>query len=359
MRKLSGCLVLALAATSVFANDPVPNDSFDYFFENQKILRDKAKSERQQFLFPKGERFTSDKEAKDAIISLRWFAVAGDPNAQATLGDLFGKGLYEPHNIKSAVYWWNLAAENGNLYAQYMMGLNYQLGWTGSPDANRANQYFSYAHGNDDSPRARRQVAQFFGDRENAMYNADVSYRWYESAAESGDIPSQLTLGDFYTNGENHNKNTLMALKWYGRAAAQKDPYAEYSLGVLYMQGDKVIHPDYNQGIEWIEKSACQNFAAAQSLLGRFYYTGLGVPQNNALAYSWWTLANREKNPDLEQDLAQVTKKMSVEELNQAVKLADYYQTGKVPCGTAVASLKGHGKGAQYHMKGALYKDER
>jgi TPR repeat protein len=201
MQRLACCLVLVLAATNASAVDPIPNDSFDYFFENQKMLRDKAKKERQQYLLPKGERFTNNKDAKDAIISLRWFAVAGDPDAQAALGDLFGKGLYEPHNIKSAVYWWNLAAENGSLYGQYMMGLSYQLGWLGAPDAVKANEYFSNAQSNDDSPRARRQVAQFFGDRENAMYNFDESYRWYESAAEAGDVQSQLTLGDFYTNG--------------------------------------------------------------------------------------------------------------------------------------------------------------
>jgi hypothetical protein len=68
-------------------------------------------------------------------------------------------------------------------------------------------------------------------------------------------------------------------------------------------------------------------------------------------------LANREKNPELSEDLSQVTKKMSVEELDQAVKLADYYATGKVPCGTAVASIRGGGKGAHY-LKGAVYKPE-
>lgn len=355
MQRLVCLVILPLLATTALAVDPIPTDSFDYFFENQKVLREKAKKERQQYLLPKGERFTSDKQAKDAIIALRWFAVAGDPEAQATLGDLFAKGTYEPHNLQSAVYWWDLAAQNGNLYSQYMMGISYQLGWLGKVDATRANEYFSNAQSNDDSPRARRQVAQFFADRENAMFNFNESYRWYESAAEAGDVQSQLTLGDFYTNGERAGKDTLAALKWYGRAAAKHDPYAQYSLGVLYMQGDKVITPDYNQGIEWIAKSACQNFAAAQSLLGRFYYTGKGVPQNNALAYAWWSMANRDMNPDLQDDLAQVTRKMSVEELDQAVKLADYYRTDNLACGTAVAS---HGKGAQY-MKGAAYKKER
>lgn len=356
MKRLACSLILALITTSAMGADPMPNDSFDYFFENQKLLREKAKKERQQYLFPKGERFTSDPGAKDWIVAMRWYAVAGDPESQAAMGDLFAKGLYEPHNLKSAVYWYDLAAQNGNLYAQFMMGLSYQLGWLGKVDAQRANQYLSNADKNDDSPRAKRQVAQFFADRESAMYNFDESYRWFENAAENGDVQSQLTLGDFYTNGERAGKDTLSALKWYGRAAAKNDPYSQYSLGVLYMQGDKIIKPDYNQGIMWIEKAACQNFAAAQALLGRFYYTGKGVPQNNALAYAWWSMANQDNNPDLQEDLAQVTKKMSPEELNQAVKLSDYYRVALAQgCTPEKITHEASLKGAKY-LKGAAYK---
>lgn len=326
MRRLACSVILTLLATTALGADPYPDGSFDYFFENREVLREKAKNERQQFLFPKGERFTNDNAAKNAIISLRWFAVAGDPESQAAMGDLFAKGLYEVHNLTSAVYWYKLAAQNDNLYAMYMMGLSYQMGWLGKIDANQANIFYTYADANDDAPRARRQVAQFFADRESAMYNFDQSYRWFESAAESGDVQAQLTLGDFFSDGSRAGKNTLMAVKWYGRAAAKNDPYAQYSLGVIYLQGDKLIPVDYNQGIYWIEKSAHQQFAAAQALLGRLYYNGRGIPQSNSLAYAWWTLANRENNPDLQEDLNQVTRKMSVEEMNQAVKLADYYR---------------------------------
>jgi TPR repeat protein len=353
MQRLVCSVILILIASSALAADPpFPEDSFDYFFENQKVLREQAKKERQQYLLPKGERFTDNNAAKDGIVALRWFAVAGDPESQAAMGDLFAKGLYEPHNLQSAVYWYKLAAENGNIYAQYMMGLSHQRGWLGKVDAQRANEYFLRANANDDSARARRQVAQFFADRDNAMYNYDQSYQWFETAAEEGDIQSQLTLGDFFNDGGRSGKNTLSALRWYGRAAAKQDPYAQYSLGIIYLQGDKVVPADLNQAVLWIEKSAHQQFAAAQAMLGRLYYTGKGVPQNNALAYAWWTMANRDPNPTLYADIAQVTKKMSIDELEQAVKLADYY---------AVMFAKGgmvapEPQVTQARIKGAKYK---
>lgn len=358
MKRLACCLALVLVATNVKAAEPFPEGSFDYFFENQKKLRAKAKEERQQYLFPKGERFTDSNTAKDNIIALRWFAVAGDPESQAALADLFAKGLYEPHNIQSALYWYELAAQNGDIYAMYMAGLGYQLGWSGKVDVDRANTYYSNANANDDSARARREVAQFFADRDNAMYNFELAYRWYEMAAEMGDIPSQLTLADLYENDGRVEKNALYAIKWYGRAAAKNDPYAQYSLGVIYLQGDdNIIKPDYNQAIMWIEKSACQQFVAAESLLARLYYTGKGVPQNNVLAYAWWTMANQNPNPYVQEDLNQVTKKMSVEEVEQAVKLADYYRVA-LPQGCNVAKMKQAAlKGARYN-KGAEYREE-
>lgn len=352
MKRLVCSVILTLVASSALAGEPAfPQDPFDDFLKNQKTLREEAKKERQEFLLPKGERFTHNNAAKDGIVSLRWFAVAGDPEAQASMGDLFAKGLYEPHNLETAVYWYKLAAENGNLYAQYMMGLSHQMGWLGKVNAQEANYYFRWANSNDDSARARRQVAQFFADKDNVMVNFDQSYHWFEVAAEDGDIQSQITLGDFYSDGGRAGKNTLQALKWYGRAAALHDPYAQYSLGIIYLQGDKVVPMDLNQAVMWIEKSARQQFAAAQAMLGRLYYTGVGVPQNNALAYAWWSMANRDPNPTLYQNLAQVTKKMSSEEIEQAVKLSDYF-----------AALFSQGKNIEVvpqtktALKGAKYK---
>jgi TPR repeat protein len=358
MRLLCSALLIVLAGSAYAANDPLPTESFDYFFKNQKELREKAKAERQQFLYPKGERFTSNPQEKDTIIAMRWYAVAGDPESQASLADLFAKGLYEPHNIKSAMTWYELAAQNGNIYGMYMAGLGYQLGWLGTPDAVRANEYFRTANLNDDSPRARRQVAQFFMDRDNALYNFDEAYRWFEMAAEEGDIDAQLTLADLHIDGRHTGKNPLLAMKWYGRAAAKLNPYAQYSLGVIYLQGEeKIIKPDYNQAVMWIEKSACGQFAAAQGLLGRLYYNGKGVPQNNALAYAWWMQANQNPNPTVQAEINQVIKKMSVDEMEQAVKLADFYRVNLAQgCDLPKikqASLKGANylKGAQYRPK--------
>ncbi len=78
--------------------------------------------------------------------------------------------------------------------------------------------------------------------------------------------------------------------------------------------------------MEWIQRAAWQNYNAAQYTLGRLYSIGVGVPANNMQAYAWWTLANQFDNPAVSRDLARVTQKMSMEEINQAAKLINAYR---------------------------------
>lgn len=319
MRRMLLSLLITGIALPVWALDP-----FDLMMQQQEELREKAMAERESYLYPGGERF-SDTQQKNGIITLRWFAAAGDVDSQAAMGDIFAQGIYEPQNLRSAVYWYGLAAKFGNAYAQYMMGISYQQGWLGQVDAVQANEWFKQANRQEDRVRAMRQVGQFFNERDNAMYNFDQAFHWTERAALAGDLDSQLVMADWYFDGDRVGRDILTALKWYGRAAAQDSPYAQYSLGLIYLKGDPVVPQDYEQAYQWLQKAAWQGYAAAQYTLGELYYTGKGVVANNVLAYAWWTLANDFKNPAVAQDISRITKKMSMEEIEQAVKLSDYY----------------------------------
>lgn len=312
--------ILTFSCLTAWAADP-----FELMVRKQAELRAEAEHERQNFLYPGGERFT-DNNLKNDVITLRWFAAAGDVESQAILGDIYAKGVIEPQNLESAVYWYNLAAEYDVTYAQYMMALSYQFGWLGEPDAEKASEWFNRAHEQIDALRAQRLVAQFFNDRESAQYNFNEAFRWYERAANNGDLEAQINLAEWYFNGDVIGRDILTAIKWYGRAAAQKDPYAQYSLGLIYLNGDDLIPIDYTSAVEWIERAAWQNYSAAQYTLGRLYASGIGVPANDMQAYAWWTMANKFDNPAVTRDLARVTKKMSMEQLNQAAKVATFYQ---------------------------------
>ncbi|MFI4955721.1 MAG: tetratricopeptide repeat protein [Gammaproteobacteria bacterium] len=310
-------------ALPLYADLPY-DDPYEVMLREQERVGKESRAQRQKFLFPEGERFLPEDE-KNTIISLRWFAAAGDLESQATLADLYAKGISSPQDLKTAYYWYSLSAKYGNTYSQLMAGIFQQLGYLGKPDAEEAAKWFLMARDQEDKPRAMRRVAQFFDDHLNPLYDETQAYRWYEQAAYAGDVESQITLGDWYEEGDKVTRNLMTALKWYGKAAAQNSAYAQYSLGVIYLQENPEVPLDYAQAMKWLEKSAWQGFHAAQYLLGKMYYMGNGVPTNQVLAYAWWKMSNRFENPMVTSDLARITQKMSADEIQQATKLYEYY----------------------------------
>jgi hypothetical protein len=55
---------------------------------------------------------------------------------------------------------------------------------------------------------------------------------------------------------------------------------------------------DKVQGLVWLRKSAAQNFAPAQAILGRCYYVGEGVERNRFAAESWYRKAAEQGDAD-------------------------------------------------------------
>jgi TPR repeat protein len=98
---------------------------------------------------------------------------------------------------------WLPLARQGNVRAQYDMGVMYQHG---------------------------QGVAQ---DYKQAA-------KWYQLAAARGDQDAQNNLGGFYDQGYGVTQDYKQARKWYGLAAASGDIEALNNIGVLYIKGHGV-----------------------------------------------------------------------------------------------------------------------
>ena len=117
------------------------------------------------------------------------------------------------------------AAEQGDLYAQGLLGL-------------------MYFHG--------RGVAQ---DDKQAV-------AWTRKAAEQGDALAQRLLGLMYEDGKGVAQDYKQAAAWYRKAAEQGDANAQGLLGVLYSQGRGVAQ-DYKLAYVWSSVSAANGGVAA------------------------------------------------------------------------------------------------
>jgi hypothetical protein len=81
-------------------------------------------------------------------------------------------------------------------------------------------------------------------------------------AAERGDAPSQLALGNEYYATKEYPK----AFQWYHSAAEQGNAVGQLNLATMYYVGNGVPE-DYKEAARWAAKAAAQGDAGGQSLL--------------------------------------------------------------------------------------------
>jgi hypothetical protein len=127
-------------------------------------------------------------------------AEQGNPEFEAELGGLYGRGRGLPRDDAAALQWYRKAADQG--FAGGEAGLGY---------------YFFYGIG----------VPQ--SDAE--------SFRWYQLAANQGDANAQDALGVAYFRGKGVSQDDVVAVRWFRKAADQGYPAAEYDLGWMERYG--------------------------------------------------------------------------------------------------------------------------
>jgi TPR repeat protein len=166
---------------------------------------------------------------------------------------MYANGEGVPRDFAEAMKWLRKAADQGDVSAQFGVGLMWYQG---------------------------RGVPQ----------NYVEAAKWFRKAAEQGDALTQTSLGAMYRDGQGVVQNYAKAAKWYREAAQQGEATAQYELGVMYFQG-RGMAQNYAEAVKWYRKAAEQGYTDAQSNLGAMYANGLGVPQDYNEAAKWYRLA--------------------------------------------------------------------
>src|SRR5262245_7261479 len=170
---------------------------------------------------PRGTQVaTSQKKQPVDITTLRVKAEAGDPKAQAQLGDAYAKGEGVTNNYSEAAKWYRLAAEKGSAEAELGLGQLYEAGQGVSKDLAQA-------------------------------------IKLYRQAAEHGLPGAQYTLGFMYEAGRGLPASQTEAAKWFLRAAEQGEPLAQYDMGQRYDLGIGVS-VDRVEALKWLILAAKQ-----------------------------------------------------------------------------------------------------
>ena len=98
-------------------------------------------------------------------------------------------------------------------------------------------------------------------------------------------------IGLFYYNGWGVQKNESEALKWFERAANHGNVYGMYNSGFFYREG-RGTELDYVKAKEYFEKAAAADHLQSMVELATAYKDGFGCQKNYQEAFRLFTLAS-------------------------------------------------------------------
>jgi hypothetical protein len=112
-----------------------------------------------------------------------------------------------------------------------------------------------------------------------------------------------------------------MIVKRSGKASSEHMINAQrevgYFLGLAYLRGT-IVGKSETVSSQWFKRAAEQGQTAAQVMLGRALVKGAGLEMDQQAAYVWFSQAKRGGNSVVQNDLAQLEKVMSPEDLEKA-----------------------------------------
>ena len=185
----------------------------------------------------------ADYNKRNYTSALRHFKTAatkGYKDAQYKLGQMYAEGEGVEKNYDEALNWYKKAAEQGDPDAQYSLGCLYShpekygkdplrediLGWDISvlDDDDAFRNYDEAVKWYEKAAWQGHVMAQYtlgnmYAKGEGVKKDLATAARWFTSAANQGNADAQYALGVMYLNGDGVTRDEAYALDWIKKAA--------------------------------------------------------------------------------------------------------------------------------------------
>ncbi|MBT4553205.1 MAG: sel1 repeat family protein [Candidatus Thioglobus sp.] len=157
------------------------------------------------------------------------------------------KEAFERGDIKAAFELIQPIAEEGNVVAQYNLGMMYAEG-DGTDVNNKKSAYWYTKAAEQGHKRAQNSLALMYGNGEGVEQDNEREFYWFEKSANQGHHSAQYNLASLY---ENKLKDYDKALYWYRKSASQGNYVAQYAMAELYIEGVG-IEKDLKEARYWL-----------------------------------------------------------------------------------------------------------
>lgn len=233
----------------------------------------------------------------------KWQSAAenGEVWAQFNLGLAYHLGKGVPKSELEAVRWYKAAADAGYAPAQANLGYCYDTGFGVAVEPAEAVKWYQLAavQGN---AFAQYNLAKKYQSGPGVPLDPKSAEKWFLAAAQQNFVPAFFSLGQIYANEFTRNPNYPEALKWFRLAAEQGFAPAQHAIGYLYASG-KSGQTNYFEAVKWYTLAASRDFADSHYNLGLCYEFGLGVPQNLIAAVNHYRTAADAGHPQAQYSL--------------------------------------------------------
>ncbi|MFI3227963.1 MAG: MobP3 family relaxase [Clostridia bacterium] len=154
-------------------------------------------------------------------------------------------------------------AEDGNAFAQYFMGLEYQKSELVLPDVKKSAYYIELAS-QQNYPLAQFELGRLLLANDTEIRDISRGETWLEKSADLGNESAIKFLAHEYLTGENLEKSVDSAINLYKKLADSGDDFSQYMLGKLLFSND-----DVEQSMEYLKLSSEQGNPYAELFSSR------------------------------------------------------------------------------------------
>lgn len=218
------------------------------------------------------------KSAHKALYYYNLAAEHGNEFAQHRLGDAYLKGELELNqSAETAVEYYLLATNLGSSYAMQMLGQCYEKGEGVAQSDVKAFHFYKLASEiciKEGFNSAIYSLAECYELGIGTEKSLDQAAYYYKLAAENG-FGSYYRVGCCYMQmggGENKKK----AVAYFKLSVANHESFGQFLLGVAFKQGEGIKQSD-EEAFKYFKLAADQGIAEAQSELADCYFKGKGV----------------------------------------------------------------------------------
>ncbi len=192
-------------------------------------------------LLKSGEDALEKRDYKTAMADYKAAADMGSDEAFVCLGNIYIEGFACRRNIDAAMGCYKKAAEMGNTYGMYGVAVCYWKGYGIDLDADNAYELYEE--------------------------NSDQALRWFEKAADNGNMDAMLRLAEKYIRhilNESHiwfsqTTDLEKVIFWYNKAIEEAEKSAKGALPIInYRIAEQLLDSDITEkkDLEFLQKCA-------------------------------------------------------------------------------------------------------